>query len=122
MANPPVEQSTKWETRIRKLAESAGRFATRLPKTGKRHEPDLFIAGTNRRPIVAWERWVGKKKDGRRRARRMIVMTEAHFKELLELDTEGKYGYYVQAKSTQAGSISNWIEGLIGRLEQDGLG
>lgn len=115
-----VNQGTRWESRIVSQAQAAGRNAMRLPKTGKKNEPDVFIAGKNRRPMVAWEKWIGKKGKGRRRARRMIILTEEHFKELLALDTEARYGYFVQAKSTQAGSINNWIEGLIERLREDG--
>lgn len=113
MANPPVEQSTRWETRIVKGAIDAGRStATRLPKTGIKHEPDVLIPGKHRRPAVAWERWEGKKKDGRRRAVRMVTITETHFYELLALDKEHTFGYYVQNKSTQSGSLSNWLTGL----------
>lgn len=115
-----VDQGTRWESRIVNGALSVGRKAMRMPKTGKKHEPDLMITGTNMRPAVAWEKWSGKKSDGRRRATRMVTFTEDHFKELLDLDVDNVYGYLVQCKSTQAGALSTWLEGLIDRMEQDG--
>ncbi len=116
-----VEQSTKWESRVVNGALDSERESMRLPKTGKKHEPDLIIYGKKMRPAVAWERWVGKKSEKRRRAVRMVTITEDHFKELLDKDADHEYGYYVQCKSTQAGSLSTWLEGLVERLEKDGL-
>lgn len=96
----------------------------RLPKTGKKHEPDLVIYSAypetfktfEMRPAVAWERWLGKKGEKRRRPVRMVTVTEEHFYELLD---SSPYGYYIQCKSAQAGSLSTWLEGLIDRLETD---
>ena len=114
-----VDQGTRFESRMRRLAVGRGRIAARTAKTGKKHEPDLVIAGTEMRPAVAWEKWVGRKGQGRRRAVRMVAIPEYHYGELLALDTEHRYGYYVQCKSTQAGSLHTWLEGLIERIETD---
>lgn len=107
-----VNQGTRWESRIVNRVKTDVRFAMRLPKTGVRHEPDLFIKGKKMRPLVAWENWVGRKGDGRRRAVRMVTMTEDHFYELVELDKLAEYGYYVQAKSTQSLGLRATLEGL----------
>ena len=91
------------------------RPATRLAKTGVKHEADVKISGIKMRPAVAWERWVGKMGDdrNRRRAVRMVTITEAHFFELISKDEQAEYGYWVQCKSTQTLSLSNILEGLI---------
>lgn len=118
MANPPVQQSTRWESRIVAGAQAAGReHATRLPKTGIKHEPDVLIPGRHKLPAVAWERWIGKKKEGRRRAVRMVAIPEEAFNKLLDNDTDHEYGWYVQCKSTQSGSLSSWLEGIIGWVQ-----
>lgn len=109
-----VEQSTRYESRIVSHARAVGRLSRRYPKTGTKHEADVIIEGQHMRPAVAWERWVGKKSAGRRRAVRMVTITENHFEELLDKDAQELYGYYVQCKSTQAGSLYAWLEGLIG--------
>jgi hypothetical protein len=120
-----VNQGTRWESRIVNRLILKGREAMRLPKTGKKNEPDILVipkagmidADTSAfRLAVAWERWNGKKKDGRRRATRMFAIPEETFYELLD---RSEFGWYIQAKSTQAGSLSTWLEGLAERIEQD---
>lgn len=112
-----TDQGTRWETRIVTGARLS-RPAYRLAKTGKKHEPDVKIPGVHMFPAVAWERWTTA--GSRRKATRMVVLTEENFYLLLGLDKDQKYGYYVQCKSTQAGSLSAWLEGLRERLKDDG--
>ena len=113
-----IAQGTRNETRIVNLALDQGRQAFRLPKTNTKHEADVVIKGTQMRPAVTWERWIGKKGDGRRHAVRMVGLTEEHWIELLGEDTEVCYGYWVQCKSTQALSMSTVLEGLISWIRE----
>ncbi len=105
-------QGTRWESRIVKGAESSGRKARRLAKTGVKNEADVRIPGFNMRPAIAWERWVGRKSKGKRRAVRMVAVTEEHYYELLARDERAEYGYWIQCKSTQSLSMSATMEGL----------
>ena len=114
-----VSQGTRWESRIVAGALLADRRATRLAKTGTKHEADVRIGGKNKRPVIAWERGVGKKIDGRRRAVRMVVITEQHFYELLDKDTFAEYGYWMQNKSTQNLNLSETMEGLEQWIENN---
>lgn len=113
-------QGTRWESRIRDNVRAIGRAAMRLPKTGKKNEPDLVIYPDDDldayRLAVAWERWRGKKREGRRSATRMFIVDEETFYEMLDFYP---YGWYVQCKSTQAGSVSTWLEGLRERINED---
>jgi hypothetical protein len=70
------------------------------------------------RPAIAWEKWIGKKGDGRRRAVRMVTIPEEHFNELLDLDGEARFGYYVQAKSRQSLSLYVMMEGLVNWMKE----
>ena len=112
-------QGTRWESRIVKGAGTSGRKARRLAKTGVKNEADVKIPGTNMRPAVAWERWVGKKGKGKRRAIRMVAITEAHYYELLTRDERAEYGYWIQCKSTQALSLSATMIGLETWIEEN---
>ena len=113
-----VEQSTRFETRTVTLARQTGRLgARREPKTGIKHEPDVFIPGREMRAALTWENWSrGGSTRGinqRRTATRMVVISEEHFNELLALDLHRRYGYHVQCKSTQALSVRLIFEGLV---------
>ena len=108
-------QGTRWESRIvNGVKMRTTRPASRLAKAGQKDEADVRIPGIKMRPMVAWERWVGKKGDdrNRRRAVRMVTITEAHFFELIDKDEKAEYGYWVQCKSTQSLSLSRTMEGL----------
>ena len=112
-------QGTRWESRIVKGAGTSGRKARRLAKTGVKNEADVAIAGINKRPAIAWERWVGKKSKGKRRAVRMVAITEEHFYELLKVQKVPVYGYWIQCKSTQALSLSATMKGLETWIEEN---
>lgn len=114
-----VDQGTRWESAIVTRARAIGRTATRTPKTGKKNEPDLIIDGEHRLPVVFWENWI--KRNHRRRAVRMVVMNEADFWKLLDLDKDETYGILGQAKSTQALSVRAVLAGLVTwQKENDG--
>ena len=112
-------QGTRWESRIAKGAGTSGRKARRLAKTGVKNEADVAISGINKRPAIAWERWVGKKGKGKRRAVRMVAITEEHYYELLTRDERAEYGYWIQCKSTQALSLSATMIGLETWIEEN---
>lgn len=111
-------QGTRHETRLVGRVMMADRGAIRLAKAGQKHEADIRIYGASMRPAVAWERWIGKKNDGRRRAVRMVTITEDHFIELLDASDDACYGYWVQCKSTQSLSLSATLEGLINWIQE----
>ena len=116
-----VEQSTRFETRTVMLAREAGRIgARREPKTGIKHEPDVFIPGREMHAALTWENWVKAQtsKGLRRRAVRMVVISEEHFNELLALDLHRRYGYHVQCKSTQVLSVRSIFEGLVAWIKE----
>lgn len=117
----PVDQGTRFESRIVTRAKEVGReHARREPKTGTKHEPDVYIPGSRKRAVVAWENW--KKEDGKKRrtARRMVTLTEQHFFELLANDTDAQFGYHVQCKSTQALSLRTILDGLLEWMKANG--
>ena len=113
-----VEQSTRFETRTVHLAQRVGRLgARREPKTGIKHEPDVFIPGEKKRAALAWENWVKTDGHAKRRAARMVVISEEHWFELMALDRHQRFGYYVQNKSTQKLSVRHIFEGLLTWME-----
>ncbi len=107
-----VDQGTRQESRIVKVAKSIGRNAERLAKRGQKHEADVRIDGLHMRPLLAWENWVKPKSGKRRRAVRMVVMYEDDFWKMVDMDTHTDVGWYVQAKSTQTLSVRKILEGL----------
>lgn len=111
-------QGTRHETRLVGRIATAGREGVRQAKAGQKNEADVRISGFPMRPAVAWERWIGKKNDGRRRAVRMVTITEEHFIELLDADEDACYGYWVQCKSAQTISMSAVLEGLINWIRE----
>lgn len=120
-----VAQGTRYESRIREKARQVNRDAMRLPKTGKKMEPDVFIPGANRRAAVAWESWHRPDPPAwgpypRRTARRMVTITEEHFFELLAQDTESNFGYWVQCKSSERLSMRTILDGLLTWIDKNG--
>ncbi len=114
-----VEQSTRFETRTVKYAWLAGRaMSRREPKTGIKHEPDVFIPGLTMRAALTWENWIKTPGNKKRRAVRMVVIEESHWFELMALDKERVFGYHVQCKSTQALSVRTILEGLLGWMNR----
>jgi len=115
-----VEQSTRFETRTVLNARVAGRIgARREPKTGIKHEPDVFIPGQEMRAALTWENWVKTPGNQKRRAVRMVTIEESHWFEQMALDTEARFGYHVQCKSTQKLGVRSIFEGLLTWMKEE---
>ena len=110
-----VDQGTRLETRTVKLAQlNAGRSKSRRePKTGTKHEPDVYIPGKRMVPALVWEHWRKGPGKQRRTALRTVTIPEDIWYELMHLDKTARIGYHVQCKSREKLSVRFTFEGLV---------
>jgi hypothetical protein len=112
-----TDQGTRLETHIRKGAESQGRTARRLAKTGRAHEADVQIEGRDMRPAVAWKSY--RQTGGVKRSTlSMVIITEDDFFILLGQDTDHQLGWWIQCKATQRLSVPAILAGLMGWIRE----
>lgn len=112
-----VAQGTAYETHLRKRAENIGRTARRTAKAGQAHEADVIVDGTEMRPVVAWKH-MRPTEGSRRSSLRTVTILEDDFWRMVEMDTDHRLGWAIQAKATQRLNVSAILSGLIGWMKR----